>query len=65
MRVGIVRGRPRPEPNGETADPTWTPLGEVASRYRSSLVDIGLALFLTRPATGHVAPVPVTGPVRH
>ncbi|MEU4841283.1 NUDIX hydrolase [Nocardia testacea] len=63
--VGIVRGRPRPEPNGETVDPTWTPLGEVASRYRSSLVDIGLALFLTRPATGHVAPVPVTGPVRH
>ena len=32
---------------------------------RSSLVDVGLALAQTVPATGHVAPVPVGGLIRH
>ncbi|WP_063058980.1 NUDIX hydrolase [Nocardia sienata] len=64
-QVRIAGGRLRPEPDGRTVDPTWTPMGEVVSLPRSSLVDIGLALFRTRPATGHVAPVPVTGSVRH
>ena len=37
----------------------------IASRCRSSLVDVGLALARTAPATGHVAPVPVGGLIQH
>ncbi|MEU7160883.1 NUDIX hydrolase [Streptomyces chrestomyceticus] len=64
-RVRIVGGRLRPEPNGEIAESVWTPIPDVASRRRSSLVDIGLALAQTLPATGHVAPVPVGGLIQH
>jgi ADP-ribose pyrophosphatase YjhB (NUDIX family) len=64
-RVQIVGGRLRPEPNGEIAESVWTPIPDVASRRRSSLVDIGLALAQTLPANGHVAPVPVGGLIQH
>jgi ADP-ribose pyrophosphatase YjhB (NUDIX family) len=64
-RVRITGGRLRPEPNGDTAEPTWTPIADVARLRRSSLVDIGLALARTLPATGHVAPVPVGGLIQH
>jgi 8-oxo-dGTP diphosphatase len=63
--VRITGGQLRPEPNGEIAESVWTPLPDVALRRRSSLVDIGLALAQTLPATGHVAPVPVGGLIRH
>ncbi|MEU8697475.1 hypothetical protein AB0C61_07260 [Streptomyces sp. NPDC048680] len=46
----------------------WTLPGcgveEVASLRRSSLIDVGLELERTAPATGHVAPVPVGGLVQ-
>ena len=61
----IGGGRLRPEPNGDTLEVAWTPISEVASLRRSSLVDVGLALALTRPADGHVAPVVVGGLVQH
>lgn len=61
----ITGGTLRPEPNGETAGSEWTPLESVAGLPRSSLVDVGLALARERPATGHVAPVPVNGLLRH
>lgn len=64
-RVRITGGRLRPEPNGETAESVWTPIPDVACLRRSSLVDIGLALAQTVPATGHVAPVPVGGLIQH
>jgi ADP-ribose pyrophosphatase YjhB (NUDIX family) len=64
-RVRITAGEPRPEPNGDVTESVWTPLGDVAERRRSSLVDIGLALARTEPATGHVGPVPVGGLVQH
>ncbi|MER5553637.1 NUDIX domain-containing protein [Streptomyces sp. NPDC002793] len=64
-RVRIIGGRLRPEPNGEVVESVWTPVPEVARLRRSSLVDIGLTLARTVPATGHVAPVPVGGLVRH
>ncbi|GGN08674.1 hypothetical protein GCM10011609_55480 [Lentzea pudingi] len=60
-----ITGEPRPEPNGATIDPVWTPLADVAGLRRSSLVDVGLALFAERPPTGHVAAVPVGGLVQH
>ena len=64
-RVRVTGGRLRPEPNGETAESVWTPIPDVAGLRRSSLVDTGLALAQTVPATGHVAPVLVGGLIRH
>ncbi|MGF3198574.1 NUDIX hydrolase [Streptomyces diastaticus] len=59
--VRVTGGRPRPEPNGDTLTSVWVPVSEVAGLRRSSLVDVGLALAGSRPATGHVPPVPVDG----
>jgi 8-oxo-dGTP diphosphatase len=64
-RVRITGGQLRPEPDGEIAESVWAPIPGVAHLRRSSLVDIGLALAQTIPATGHVAPVPVGGLIRH
>lgn len=64
-RVRITGGELRPEPNGETAASVWTPIDEVPGLRRSSLVDVGLALARTEPASGHVDPVPVGGLVQH
>ena len=64
-QVRITGGQLRPEPNGETAESVWTLIPDVACLRRSSLVDVGLALAQTHPATGHVAPVPVDGLVQH
>lgn len=64
-RVRITGGHLRPEPDGEIAEPVWTPLPDVAHLRRSSLVDVGIALARTAPATGHVAPVPIGGLIRH
>ncbi|MER6917240.1 NUDIX domain-containing protein [Streptomyces sp. NPDC000594] len=64
-QVRIVGGRLRPEPDGEIAESVWTPVPDVADLRRSSLVDIGLALAHTLPATGHVAAVPVGGLIQH
>ncbi|GLY46961.1 NUDIX domain-containing protein [Lentzea sp. NBRC 102530] len=60
-----ITGEPRPEPNGATIDPVWTPLADVPSLRRAALVDVGLALAAGRPPTGHVAAVPVGGLVIH
>jgi 8-oxo-dGTP diphosphatase len=64
-RVRIVGGGLRPEPNGATAESVWTPLADVEQLRRSSLVEVGIALAQSMPATGHVAPVPLGGLVRH
>lgn len=64
-KVRVTGGELRPEPNGETAESVWTPIPDIRHLCRSSLVDIGLALARTLPATGHVAPVLVGGLVQH
>ncbi|MBO8198405.1 NUDIX domain-containing protein [Streptomyces smyrnaeus] len=64
-QVRITGGRLRPEPNGEIVESVWTPIPDIAGLRRSSLVDVGLALARTLPATGHVAPVPVGGLIQH
>ena len=64
-QVRITGGQLRPEPNGEIAESVWTPIPDVAGLRRSSLIDIGLALAQTLPATGHVAPVSVGGLIQH
>jgi ADP-ribose pyrophosphatase YjhB (NUDIX family) len=61
----ITGGAHRPEPNGETTESLWIPIPDVAKEPRSGLVDIGLALARTRPATGHVPAVPPGGLVKH
>lgn len=63
--VRITGGRLRPEPNGDIAESVWTAIPDVPCLRRSSLVDVGLDLARTVPATGHVAPVPVGGLIRH
>lgn len=64
-RVQIIDGKLRSEPDGDTGAPTWTSVSEVDSLRRSSLVDVGITLARTAPATGHVAPAPVGGLIRH
>ncbi|GAA1581032.1 hypothetical protein GCM10009678_74730 [Actinomadura kijaniata] len=64
-QVRITGGQLRPEPNGQTAEPTWTRMPEVAFLRRSSLVDIGIALAQSLPATGHVAAVSIGGLIQH
>lgn len=64
-QVLIIGGELRPEPNGETIESIWTPISDVVGLRRSSLVDIGLALAQTIPATGHVDHVPVGGLIQH
>ncbi|MFD8306763.1 NUDIX hydrolase [Streptomyces sp. NPDC059690] len=64
-QVRITGGRLRPEPNGEVVESVWTPIPDVALLRRSSLVDVGLALAKTLPATGHVAAVPVGGLIQY
>lgn len=63
--VRITGGRLRPEPNGDAAGSVWTPIADVPGLPRSGLVDTGIALRRTLPATGHVPPVPVGGLIRH
>lgn len=64
-QVHITGGELRPEPNGDTAESVWVPIAEVCRLRRSSLVDIGLALAQTSPATGHVPLVEVGGLIQH
>ncbi|TDO58261.1 ADP-ribose pyrophosphatase YjhB (NUDIX family) [Kribbella sp. VKM Ac-2571] len=64
-QVRVTGGQLRPEPNGDTIESVWTPIPEVIRLRRSSLVDVGLALAQTLPATGHVPPVPVVGLIQH
>lgn len=64
-QVRITGGRLRPEPDGDIAESVWTAIPDVASLRRSSLVDVGIALARNTPATGHVAPVPIGGLIRH
>ena len=64
-QVRITGGQLRPEPNGGIVESVWTPIPDVACLHRSSLVDIGLALAQSLPATGHVAAVPVGGLIQH
>ncbi|MDG4809284.1 NUDIX domain-containing protein [Micromonospora sp. WMMD1120] len=63
--VRVVGGVRRSETNGGVVESVWTPLSEVAHLRRSAVVDVGLTLARTAPPTGHVAPVPVGGLIRH
>ncbi|QSB13572.1 NUDIX domain-containing protein [Natronosporangium hydrolyticum] len=64
-QVRITGGTLRPEPDGDIIESAWTAIPDVARLSRSSLVDVGLTLAQTRPATGHIAAVPVGGLIHH
>lgn len=64
-RVRVVGGERRPELNGATTEPAWVPIVDTGGLRRSSLVDVGLKLAATQPATGHVGAVPVGGLVQY
>jgi len=64
-QVRITSGELRPEPDGEVIESAWTPIPDIARLRRASLVDVGIALSQIRPATGHVAPVPVGGLIQY
>lgn len=64
-QVAIIGGALREELNGDTVDPTWVALNEVAGLERSSLVDVGLRMLRDQPLTGHVTPVRIGGFLRH
>lgn len=67
-QVCILEGALRQEINSDdTIDPWWWWwwIGAVQRLSRSSLVDVGVTMWRDRPATGHVDPVPVRGPIRH
>lgn len=51
----------REESNGDSRTPSWIPLGQVTDLRRSNLVDVGLDLLATRPASGHASPPPMPG----
>ncbi|MGW7681392.1 NUDIX hydrolase [Kribbella sp. NPDC054772] len=63
--VRITAGTTRPEPNGETAESVWTPLDVVPTLHRAALVDVGIALGVSTPPTGHVPPVQVGGLIEY
>jgi 8-oxo-dGTP diphosphatase len=64
-RVQIIAGKLRSEIGGSTDLAAWVPMTEVTSLERAFLIDTALELERTRPPSGHVEPVPVSGLLRH
>ncbi|MFF1649859.1 NUDIX domain-containing protein [Streptomyces sp. NPDC058240] len=62
--VRLTGGELRHEIDGSSDQAAWFSLTEVPHLQRASLVDVGLELERTRPADGHVQPVPVSGLLR-
>lgn len=63
--VSIVGGELRHETNGSTDLARWVPVAQVRTLERFVGIDIGLELHRGAPPGGHVAPIPVTGLLRH
>ena len=63
--VAVTGGELRNEIGGSTDLAAWFPTSEVESLERAVIVDIGLAMHRSRPATGHVDPIEVAGLLRH
>jgi ADP-ribose pyrophosphatase YjhB (NUDIX family) len=59
--VHVVGGDLRHEVDGTTDLAAWVPAAQVASLERSAIIDIGLDLDRTRPASGHLETLPEAG----
>lgn len=57
----VTGGELRHETGGSTDMAAWHPLDEVPELERVGLVDVGLALWQERPATGRTAGLPLPG----
>jgi 8-oxo-dGTP diphosphatase len=64
-RVRVTAGALRHETGGTTDRADWMPAAAVPALERSVIIDIGLALDVTRPPGGHVTPLRVGGLLRH
>lgn len=64
-RVSVTGGDMRHEVGGSTDLAAWVPVAQVRDLERAVIIDIGLDMERTRPAHGHVEPVPVSGRLRH
>jgi len=63
--VAIRGGELRHEIGGSTDLAAWIPVSDVAQLERTVTIDVALNLYGTKPANGHVAPVPVGGLLRY
>jgi hypothetical protein len=64
-RVRVAGGELRHEVGGSTDLAAWIPVTQVSDLQRAVIVDIALALDRTRPPSGHVEPISVSGLLRH
>ena len=64
-RVRITGGELRSEIGGTTDLADWIPMADVPSLERAVIVDTALELDRAMPPSGHVAPVPIVGLLRH
>lgn len=64
-RVRVTGGELRHEIGGSTDLAQWIPAAEVPRLERAVVIDVGLGLNRALPPSGHLAPVPVGGLVRH
>lgn len=64
-RVRVDGGALRSEIGGSTDLAAWVPIDEVTGEERSVIIEVGLDLLRSQPATGNVVPVPVGGMIRH
>ncbi|WP_326552751.1 NUDIX hydrolase [Micromonospora sp. NBC_01813] len=63
-RVRVVGGELRHEVAGSTDLADWLPVTTVRQQARAVIVDVGLELDRTRPASGHVPSIAVAGLLR-
>lgn len=63
--VERIGGELRHETAGSTDLAAWVPVAEVAGLQRTVVIDVALEMFRSRPATGHVDPVPIGGLLLH
>jgi ADP-ribose pyrophosphatase YjhB (NUDIX family) len=64
-RVQVIGGNLRHETGGSTDLTRWIPMADVCALERSVVVDVGLELHRSAPASGHVEPIEVAGLLRH
>jgi ADP-ribose pyrophosphatase YjhB (NUDIX family) len=64
-RMRMTGGELRDEIDGSTDRAAWVPIADVRRLERCVIIDIALKLEREQPPTGHVAPMPVAGLLRH
>ncbi|MEV6931726.1 NUDIX hydrolase [Dactylosporangium sp. NPDC051485] len=63
--VAIAGGELRHETGGSTDLAAWVQISDVPQLERAVIIDIALNMYRSKPASGHVDPVPIGGLLRH